>query len=455
MMILHFPFSLTGSRHSLTGSCGCGLVNPTTPSNAAGLGSPQNARNASSGSTTTDSHRRSSDHHSPNSSSSKQIQKERQVICAVTPDYCVHLCDKMISQHRLSSSRRQSRERERDRERGNSSRTDERSQRSRISGSNDRRTGAGGGDSRTSRRSRHSPRASASSDSSRDSGSPSPFQFLLFSGSSGHHHYASNTHTVQSTIIKPGASGSRRNDTNACNELPASCGNHDSLSSASQGFQGIYVSNLPSSRTEGFLRDGLTNFFKKFGKVVHIMFETESGPNFVEQRRALVIFQRLLDADKLKDVHHLFGLRLKIRFASHTAVTEAYSTYLTTNGQACTWLQECLSSQDAASTSGSSVVDALANRASRTLYVGGLERRTTDDSLRSRFSCFGHILETEVKNWESPSPFAFIQFADIHSVVCAINAHVQTAHSSSAKSKLKKLMHIIATLASFYPDVVA
>uniref|UniRef100_A0A7I4K5N0 Msx2-interacting protein n=1 Tax=Brugia malayi TaxID=6279 RepID=A0A7I4K5N0_BRUMA len=382
-----------------------GLVNPTTPSNAAGLGSPQNARNASSGSTTTDSHRRSSDHHSPNSSSSKQIQKER------------------ISQHRLSSSRRQSRERERDRERGNSSRTDERSQRSRISGSNDRRTGAGGGDSRTSRRSRHSPRASASSDSSRDSGSPS--------GSSGHHHYASNTHTVQSTIIKPGASGSRRNDTNACNELPASCGNHDSLSSASQGFQGIYVSNLPSSRTEGFLRDGLTNFFKKFGKVVHIMFETESGPNFVEQRRALVIFQRLLDADKLKDVHHLFGLRLKIRFASHTAVTEAYSTYLTTNGQ------ECLSSQDAASTSGSSVVDALANRASRTLYVGGLERRTTDDSLRSRFSCFGHILETEVKNWESPSPFAFIQFADIHSVVCAINAHVQTAHSSSAKSKLK------------------
>ncbi|VDM13234.1 unnamed protein product [Wuchereria bancrofti] len=151
-----------------------GLVNPTAPSNATGLGSPQNARNASSGSTTTDSHRRSSDQHSPNSSSSKQIQKERQVICAVTPGYCVNL----MSQHRLSSSsRRQSRERERDRERGNSSRTDERSQRSRISGNNDRRTGAGGGDSRTSRRSRHSPRASASSDSSRDSASP---RFVVF-----------------------------------------------------------------------------------------------------------------------------------------------------------------------------------------------------------------------------------------------------------------------------------
>ncbi|MCP9261314.1 Msx2-interacting protein [Dirofilaria immitis] len=387
-----------------------GLVNSTTPSNSVSLDSPQNARNASSSSTTTDSHRRSSDLHSPNSSSSKQIQKERQVIYT-------------MSQHRFSSSssRRQSRERERDRERGSSNRADERSQRSRTSGNNDRRIGAS--DSRTARRSRYSPRASASSDSSRDSASPSE--------SSGHHHHSSNTHTVQSTVIKLGASCSRRSDANASNELSASCGNHDSLSGDIQSIQGIYVSNLPSSRTEGFLRDGLTNFFKKYGKVVHIMFETESGSNFVEQRRALVIFQRLMDADKLKDVHHLFGLRLKIRFASHSAVTEAYNTYLSTNGQ------ECLSSQDTASTSSSSIVDALASRASRTLYVGGLERRTTDDSLRSRFSYFGHILETEVKNWESPSPFAFIQFADINSVVCAINAYAQSAHSSAGKGKLK------------------
>lgn len=52
------------------------------------------------------------------------------------------------------------------------------------------------------------------------------------------------------------------------------------------------MSNLPSSRAEGFLKDGLLNFCKKFGKVIHIALETESGPNFVEQRRALVIFQR-------------------------------------------------------------------------------------------------------------------------------------------------------------------
>uniref|UniRef100_A0A183HAY2 RRM domain-containing protein n=1 Tax=Onchocerca flexuosa TaxID=387005 RepID=A0A183HAY2_9BILA len=46
-------------------------------------------------------------------------------------------------------------------------------------------------------------------------------------------------------------------------------------------------------------------------------------------------------------------------------------------------------------------------------------------------------LNLEVKNWESPSPFAFIQFADIHSVVCAINAYTQSAHSSGGKGKLK------------------
>lgn len=46
-------------------------------------------------------------------------------------------------------------------------------------------------------------------------------------------------------------------------------------------------------------------------------------------------------------------------------------------------------------------------------------------------------LNLEVKNWESPSPFAFIQFADIHSVVCAINAYSQSAHSSGGKGKLK------------------
>ncbi|VDM97032.1 unnamed protein product [Thelazia callipaeda] len=322
----------------------------------------------------------------------------------------VYHIDYRVSQHRLSSvsSRRQSRERDRERERGSSNRMDDRSQRIRTLGSNERRIGTC--DSRLPRRSRHSPRASES-------------------GSSGHHYHLSSAHTVLSTVVKLGASNLRRNESIASSEPLTSCGAHDT--SCVQGLEGIYVSNLPTSRTESSLKDGLIDLFKKFGKIVHITFEMESGPNFTEQRRALIIFQRLTDVEKLKDVHHLFGLRLKIRFANHVTVSETYHTYLITSGQ------ECSSTQDSASTSSSSLVDSLATRASRTLYVGGLERRTTDDSLRSRFSYFGHILETEVKNWESPSPFAFIQFTDIHSVVCAINAYAQSSHSSGSKGKLK------------------
>ncbi|VDN17693.1 unnamed protein product [Gongylonema pulchrum] len=94
----------------------------------------------------------------------------------------------------------------------------------------------------------------------------------------------------------------------------------------------------------------------------------------------------LTDMNKLlNDNHHLLGLRLKIRLASN--VHTYFGLKLNVR------FQECSFSSEIASTSSASVVDALASRASRTLYVGGLERRTSDDSLRNRFGHFGHILE--------------------------------------------------------------
>lgn len=44
-----------------------------------------------------------------------------------------------------------------------------------------------------------------------------------------------------------------------------------------------------------------------------------------------------------------------------------------------------------------SIVDALAPQASRTLYVGGLERRTSEEWLMSRYSQFGQILDIGIK----------------------------------------------------------
>ncbi|VDM37512.1 unnamed protein product [Toxocara canis] len=285
-------------------------------------------------------------------------------------------------------------------------------------------------------------------------------------GASSHHHHSSNAPTVASTVVKLSTSSSRRIDILESSTVPHDSANASVNSSCAQppptqGMQGVYVSNLPSSRSESSLREFLSNSFKKFGKIVHIGFEMEVGPNFVEQRKALIIFQRLNEVDRLlNDVHHLLGLRLKIKLASHMLVTETYNNLLAmTSAQASalptanmstsshdtpstysrsflkderrTGLQDCSQEGSSASLHCSPCVDALAPRASRTLYVGGLERRTSDDSLRARFAHFGHILDIDVKNWESPSPFAFIQFADIQSVVRAINAYNGSSSSGS------------------------
>lgn len=76
-------------------------------------------------------------------------------------------------------------------------------------------------------------------------------------------------------------------------------------------------------------------------------------------------------------------------------------------------------------------------QASRTLYVGGLESRISDETLRRRFGKYGTILDVDVKNYESPSPFAFIQFADIESAVRAINTHSSVILPASKKGKVR------------------
>ncbi|KAK0392979.1 hypothetical protein QR680_000004 [Steinernema hermaphroditum] len=88
------------------------------------------------------------------------------------------------------------------------------------------------------------------------------------------------------------------------------------------------------------------------------------------------------------------------------------------------------------------VIDILHMRATRTLYVGSLERRTTDERLRELFGRFGRILDIDVKNFDSPMPFAFIQFADIQSVARALEAygvggHTPNIHGDQSSSKLK------------------
>lgn len=57
------------------------------------------------------------------------------------------------------------------------------------------------------------------------------------------------------------------------------------------------------------------------------------------------------------------------------------------------------------------------------MYVGSLESRITEEMLRNRFGRFGHILEVEIKNRESQTPYAFIHFNDVSSVVRAFQGY--------------------------------
>lgn len=95
---------------------------------------------------------------------------------------------------------------------------------------------------------------------------------------------------------------------------------------------------------------------------------------------------------------------------------------------------------------GSSVnLDPLHKNASRTLYVGNLERKVTDERLKTKFGVFGYILDVDVKNRDTPSPFAFIQFTNINSVVSAIracNPNKSTVLSNSLVSSGPTVMNL-------------
>uniref|UniRef100_A0A915CQW5 RRM domain-containing protein n=1 Tax=Ditylenchus dipsaci TaxID=166011 RepID=A0A915CQW5_9BILA len=83
--------------------------------------------------------------------------------------------------------------------------------------------------------------------------------------------------------------------------------------------------------------------------------------------------------------------------------------------------------------------DPLSKNASRTLYVGNLEKKVTDHCLKTRYGIYGHILEVELKSRDTAAPFAFIQFTNIKSVATAIGAsHTANKSASGASGEAQK-----------------
>ncbi|KAI6193993.1 hypothetical protein M3Y96_01077900 [Aphelenchoides besseyi] len=207
------------------------------------------------------------------------------------------------------------------------------------------------------------------------------------------------------------------------------------------GLQGIQLSNLPSASCDATLRFQINNVLsasRARSKLIDISFEQVG-----DAKKCLLLLQNISDINiLLTDLNHttlpsmLAGQRLKARVASHVAVTEAHNAYLATTAGV-------ISAAPTASAQVSTIQseaplpppDPCHKDANRTLYVGNLERRIKEDTLRARFSRFGVVLEVDIKNRDSHSPFAFLQFTDIESVANAIH----TFQSNCCSQKGEKL----------------
>ncbi|VDP19755.1 unnamed protein product [Soboliphyme baturini] len=173
----------------------------------------------------------------------------------------------------------------------------------------------------------------------------------------------------------------------------------------------IVVRNLPLRSSDSSIKDGLFFTYKKFGKVVSVKVIGEGA-----ERYALVTFRRSSDAQKATETSNndmFFGSKIAVELASAG-----------------------LDGDDNERRPLEKDIDQYHSKSSRTLYVGNLENRITPEELREVFERFGCVLDVDIKNRETPAPFAFIQYCDITSVVKAIHAMEQDGYIGNNKIKV-------------------
>ncbi|XP_013774796.1 LOW QUALITY PROTEIN: msx2-interacting protein-like [Limulus polyphemus] len=158
----------------------------------------------------------------------------------------------------------------------------------------------------------------------------------------------------------------------------------------------ICVRNLPVRSTDTSLKDGLFHEYKKHGKVTMVKVIGQ-GPD----RYAVVCFKKPSDVEKALEVS-----KEKLFFGCKIEVTA----------------HEGLDGEDNEFRPLEADLDEFHPKATRTLFIGNLEKDITHSELRKHFEQFGDIIEIDIKKQgaTSTSLYAFIQFSDITSVVKAI-----------------------------------
>lgn len=172
---------------------------------------------------------------------------------------------------------------------------------------------------------------------------------------------------------------------------------HQWASTASGRPLAICVRNLPTRSTDSSLKDGLYHEYKKHGKVVWVKVVGQNA-----DRYAVVRFKKPSDVEKALEVSQdklFFGCKISV--APH---------------------QSCDEDADSAKPYETDI-DEYHPKATRTLFIGNLEKDVTQQQLRDKFKHFGRIIEIDIKKGSSGGAgYAFCQYASISSVVEAIRA---------------------------------
>ncbi|XP_034027849.1 msx2-interacting protein isoform X2 [Thalassophryne amazonica] len=158
---------------------------------------------------------------------------------------------------------------------------------------------------------------------------------------------------------------------------------------------GIKVQNLPVRSTDTSLKDGLFHEFKKHGKVTSVQIHGAS-----EERYGLVFFRQQEDQEKALGTSKgklFFGMQIEVT-AWNGPETESENEFRPLDER----------------------IDEFHPKATRTLFIGNLEKTTTYHDLLNIFQRFGEIVDIDIKKVNGAPQYAFLQYCDIASVCKAI-----------------------------------
>ncbi|BES92657.1 SPOC domain [Nesidiocoris tenuis] len=178
----------------------------------------------------------------------------------------------------------------------------------------------------------------------------------------------------------------------------------------------ICVRNLPARSSDTSLKDGLYHEYKKHGKVTWVKVVGQGV-----DRYALVCFKKADDVEKALQVSHdklFFGCKIEVA---------PYQGYDVDDNEFRPFEAE---------------QDEFHPKATRTLFIGNLEKDITTQEIRKHFDQFGEIIEIDIKKQGNSASYAFCQFSDISSVVRAMRT-LDGEHIGANRIKLGfgKSMH--------------